>query len=188
MQFTPLVLWRFISLLIIFIPLTTCYRPEPHCDSALGQHLDRIYCSEARQQFITHRNAVLGVYTAASSRRRYYFSHNPRASVPEGGRLIDLPLSFSSQGCRITIYLPVIATWNPAEASWANISSAITEIFRQCLESSSSTGGIVLYHGLAIAIAQHPHIADYPVAYRSPVPMASNLAWVFDQLLDPSWK
>jgi hypothetical protein len=180
MRFTLVELWRSVSLLLLFVSLSTCDQPEPLCHPDLGRNLNRRNCAEAVQQFINHRNDLLGSYNSATSRRQYYFSDNPTKRVPEGERLVHLPLSFSHQGCRVTIYMPVTARVNPAQTTWSNLSNAIRYIFRKCVDPIGSIGGIVVYQGVAIAIAQYSQIAENQPGFRTPVAMSSDLTKAFD--------
>jgi hypothetical protein len=59
MRFTILVLWRLVCALILLIPTTTCFDPQPLCHPNLVQNLNRIHCLQAIEHFKTYVDTTL---------------------------------------------------------------------------------------------------------------------------------
>jgi hypothetical protein len=183
MRLKTVLLWRFVYVLVLLIPLTTCDRPEPVCHASLGQNLHSTYCLEAIKKFYTHRNAVLGTFTKYTATKTYAFTDIRTARARMGLSLVQLPLNFFHEGCGITIYMPVTTRVNPVSASWGNVNNAIRYLFRKCVDRGASTGGIVVYQGLGIVIAQYSRTTDSPdLSHRQigPIPMASDMRKAID--------
>jgi hypothetical protein len=166
MQFTTLVLWRFISVLVLLVPLTRCAPPRPICHyhTALGVNLNDIHCHLAIQNFKNYRDTFLGISNSThlsviqKSRIRgriYYFSNDPDPTTTfrMSQKLAHLPLRFSHQDCEIIIDMPATVTKRPVASSWARVNNAISSVFGQCVSRPSPIGGTVVYRGIKTSIA-----------------------------------